>query len=155
MSSFGGGHVRAEGRDSLLLVLHAPACLGRLDVCLLARLTRSLGNSRVSSDHGPTPSSILSIPPTALLCRIRRWLYALSTQARRPWLYFLVFSARLPCFLSAYLLGGLDSTPALTWTHVFAPSNFRNDIARALKTDMIWRFSLPTGASLTWLGVLA
>jgi len=42
-----GGHVRAEGRDFLLLVLHAPACLGRLDVRLLARLTRPLGNSRV------------------------------------------------------------------------------------------------------------
>jgi hypothetical protein len=56
-----GGHVRADGRDSLLLVLHAPACLGRLDVRLLARLTDFLGNSRVSSDHGPTPSPILSI----------------------------------------------------------------------------------------------
>ena len=70
MSSFGGSHVLAEGRDSLLLVLHAPACLGRLDVRLLVRLIRSLGNSRVSSDHGPTPSSILSIASTALLCRI-------------------------------------------------------------------------------------
>jgi hypothetical protein len=66
-----GGHVRAEGRDSLLLVLHAPACLGRLDVRLLARLTRSLGNSRMSSDHGSTPSSILSIASTALLRQIR------------------------------------------------------------------------------------
>jgi hypothetical protein len=39
-----------------------PACLGQLDVRLLVHLTRSPGNSRsrMSSDHGPTPSSILS-----------------------------------------------------------------------------------------------
>ena len=66
-----GGHVRAEGRDSLLLVFHALACLGRVDVRLLARLPRSLWNSRVSSDHGQTHSPTLSIASTALLRRLR------------------------------------------------------------------------------------
>jgi hypothetical protein len=80
-----GGHVRADGRDSLLLVLHAPACLVRLDVRLLARLTRSLENSRMSSDHRPTNSPIMSISSTASL-------YALSTQARKPWVYSLFSS---------------------------------------------------------------
>jgi hypothetical protein len=36
------------------------------------------------------------------------------------------------------------------WTHVFAPSNFRDDVARALKTNMIWRVSLLKGA---WFGL--
>ena len=47
------------------------------------------------------------------------------------------------------------SARALTWTHVNAP---RDDMPRALKTNTIWRLSLPTGAWLvldlaTWLGL--
>jgi hypothetical protein len=41
----------------------------------------------------------------------------------------------------------------LTWTHVFASSNLRHYLACVLKTDMIWRFSLPKGASLTLAGL--
>jgi len=55
-----------------------------------------------------------------------------------------LFSSPVSLVSSAYLLDCLDSTytSALTWTHVFASSNFRDDIARALKTDVtvIWRF---------------
>ena len=131
MSSFGGDHARAEGCDSLLLVLRASASLGRLDVCFLARLTRSFGNSRVSSAHGPTPSPILSIAITSipLLRRLRLSVYPNAAKT----------AGLTPCFLRslfAYLLDYIDFNPALTWTHVFAPSNLRYDIARALKTDV-------------------
>ena len=57
----------------------------------------------------------------------------------------LLFFFCLQYFRFAYMLDSLGS----------ASSNFRDDMTRALKTNMIWRFTLPTGACLTWLDLLA
>ena len=145
-----GGHVRAEGRDSLLLVLHTPACLGRLDVRLLACLTRTLGNSCLSSDHGPNdPFYLVNRAPLLdfTLCSV-------YPSAKTLALLF-VFFACLPCFLPAYLLDGLDSrfSPGVgvDARHRLKQLPRRNS-ARSRPTCP--GGSLPTGASLTWLGVL-
>ena len=79
----------------------------------------------------------------------------LSFAERNPRLSTAMFC--LPSVISlAYLLGSSYPAPAFTWTHVIAQSNSRDEIARALKTNTIWRDSLPTGAWLglfTWLGL--
>jgi hypothetical protein len=140
-----GDHVRAEGRDSLLLVLHVSACLGRLDVRFLARLTRSLGNSRVSSDYGPTPSPILSIVSTALLRRLRLSVYP---SAKTPGLIpsFLRPSSLIPLCLLVRRLRSRPGVDVDARLRLKQPP--RRYSARAQdRCDL--EVSLPTGASLT------
>jgi hypothetical protein len=77
--------------------------------------------------------------------------YSLSTLEPKYCRVPLVFSVS-----HCLLVKCLDSITALTWTHVFASSNSRDDRTRALKTNTIWTSSLPTGAwlvldSVTWL----
>ena len=67
MSSFGGGHVRPKGVIPHFWCYMPWRVSVGLMYALLARLTRSLGNSHVSSDHGPTPSPISSILPQPLI----------------------------------------------------------------------------------------
>ena len=142
MSSFCGGHVRAEGRDSLLLVLHAPACLGRLDVRFLARLTRSLGkpHSRVSSDCGPTPSYAESD-------------FALSIQARRPFPCLLRLPSLSPLCL---LVKGSKSKLRMTSASVLRRLYRSSLLSRIPYSSLRFHFStlpiLPPGVGSEWAG---
>ena len=137
-----GGRARAEERDSLLLVLHVLACLGRLDVSLIARLTRSLRTLAclmIRDQHLP------------LFNRVDRFDFTPCLRKLETLPRSLLFFFCIRYFRFTYMLDGFEYASTLTWTHIFASSDFRDDIARALKTNLIWRFSLPTGACLTWL----
>ena len=145
MSSFGGGHVQAEGRHSSLLVLPCPGVSWSARCTPFSLVSHVLSGTLtclVITDQPPLLSRQLlsdcftSLNPT--LCSVYPGTRALAL--------FIVLFARL-CFLSAYAFDGLDFTLALTWTHVFASNNFRDNTVRALKAIGIWVFSLPTGAS--------
>jgi len=148
----GGDHVRADGRDSLLLVSHAPACLGRLDVRLLARLTFSRELSRVYSDRGFVLSCQLRRPlrsagPNFSLCRPK--LENLASLLAFLW------SSEFPLHLFVRWFRfrpgvGVDARLRLKQSP-------RRHMACSLTTDTIWsiQVSLPTGAGLAWLCDLA
>jgi hypothetical protein len=112
---------------------------------------RSLSSLRVSSDQGlsTTILYLVNIVDRFAFADLRSVYPSTEILPR-----FAFFSSLVIRSFSAYLTDGSDSAPALTWTHVFASSNFRDDIARAQDQPRIWRVSLPTGALLVldWLG---
>ena len=77
--------------------------------------------------------------------RVDRFDFTPCLRKAETLLRSLFFFFCLQYFRFAYMLDSLGS----------ASSNFRDDMARALKTNMIWRFTLATGACLTWLDLLA
>ena len=68
---------------------------------------------------------------------------------------FHISSLVLSDFPSTYLLDLFRFRPALTWTHVFAPSNFRDDVAPAQDQYDLEGFSAygRFGLCLAWLGL--
>lgn len=138
-------------------MFHALACLGRFDVCFVSCLARFISGARgflvIGEIARPSESPCLkNLVDWQWPLRFRRIQLALRLPKRGNTAMFR--SSVIPLFSFVRIVP--DPAPALTWTHVIAPRNFRDDTARALKTNTIWGVSLPTGAwlgldSMTWL----